>query len=289
MIRCFAYGWLIVALTASYGWGAELDKDHPFVNSLGMRFVPVPIPGGKPVLFCTWKTRVKDFDAFVAEAHYDATRDMYSLSPMGRGDHNVANWKAPGFSQTELNPVCGISYLDAVAFCAWLSKKEAKHYRLPTDHEWSCAVGIGEKEKEADGPRGNHLKIQGVYPWGTQWPPPRGVGNYAGEECHGLPILPKDFAVIRGCRDGFVFTSPVGSFEPNPLGLFDLGGNLWEWCADWMDPDHRNRVLRGGSWGDDLPVCLLASFRRHELPEERGIIYGFRVVLDERAAGEKDH
>jgi len=179
--------------------------------------------------------------------------------------------------------VCGVSYLDAVAFCVWLSKKEGKHYRLPSDHEWSCAVGIGEKEHAEDGPRGNHRKIDNIYPWGTQWPPPKGAGNYAGEECREAPGLPKKYSFIEGYRDGFVFTSPVGSFDPNPLGLYDLGGYLWEWCDDFMDPhaERRHRVLRGGSWGDDVAVCLLASFRRHELPDERGVVYGFRVVLDE--------
>jgi formylglycine-generating enzyme required for sulfatase activity len=209
------------------------------------------------------------------------------MTSKGQPDHNVANWKAPGFAQTELNPVCGVSYLDAVAFCAWLSKKEGKHYRLPTDHEWSCAVGIGDKERAEDGPRGNHRKIDNVYPWGTQWPPPKGAGNYAGEECRDAPGLPKKYSFIEGYLDGFVFTSPVGSFNPNQLGLYDLGGNLWEWCDDFMDPhtERRHRVLRGGSWGDDVAVCLLASFRRHELPDERGVVYGFRVVLDENEVG----
>ncbi|HWE02237.1 MAG TPA: SUMF1/EgtB/PvdO family nonheme iron enzyme [Tepidisphaeraceae bacterium] len=281
MTRYLSYAGLIVALTVSHAVGAAADKDHPLVNSLGMRFVSVSIPGGKPVMFSVWKTRVKDFDAFATDAHYDATKDMYSMTPAGRGDRNVANWKAPGFAQTDLFPVCGVSYADAVAFCAWLSKKETRHYRLPTDHEWSCAVGIGDKERASDGPRGNHRKVDGVYPWGTQWPPPKGAGNYAGEECRGVPTLPKNYGVIPGYRDGFVFTSPVGSFDANSLGLYDLGGNLWEWCDDWMDSDHRHRVLRGGSWGDDAAIALLASYRRHELPTDRGVVFGFRVVLEE--------
>jgi formylglycine-generating enzyme required for sulfatase activity len=182
-----------------------------------------------------------------------------------------------------------VSYKDAVAFCEWLSKKEGKNYRLPSDHEWSCAVGIGDRERAEDGPRGNHRKIAGVYPWGTQWPPPKGAGNYCGQECRGAPGLPKSYRGIEDYRDDFVFTSPVGSFNPNPLGLYDMGGNLWEWCADFMDPngDRKQRVLRGGSWGDDVATCLLSSFRRHELPEVRGIVFGFRIVLDENPAPEK--
>jgi formylglycine-generating enzyme required for sulfatase activity len=266
----------------SHGEAASSDKGKQpvVVNTIGMKFVSVPIAGGKPVLFSIWKTRVKDFEAFVADTKYDATKDMFSLSPHGAPEHNVNNWKLPGFDQTGLHPVCGVSYADAIAFCAWLSKKEAKHYRLPTDHEWSCAVGIGDKETGGT-PRARHGKIEGVYPWGAQWPPPQGAGNYAGEECEGQKSLPGKYGFIKGYRDGFVFTSPVGSFDPNPLGLYDLGGNLWEWCDDRMDADRVHRVLRGGSWGDHVPACLLASFRNHDLPTNRGVVFGFRVVLEQ--------
>jgi len=281
--------WFIVALVVSPSRGAEPDKVHPLVNSLGMKFVSVRIAGEKPVLFCICKTRVRDFEAFVNDTHYAASKDAWSLGTKAQGTRNVDNWKSPGFAQSELHPVCCVSHKDAVAFCEWLSKKEAKHYRLPTDHEWSCAVGIGDKERAEDGPRGNHRKIPGVFPWGTQWPPPKGAGNYCGQECAGAPLVPKNYKGIDGYRDEFVFTSPVGSFDPNTLGLYDMGGNLWEWCDDIMDPklDNRQRVLRGGCWGDEVAACLLSSFRRYEVAEERAIIYGFRVVIDENPPKEK--
>lgn len=279
--RLFSIALCALLLAGRISLGASADKDHPFVNSLGMKFVPVAIPGGKPLLFCIWKTRVQDFAAFADDAHYDATGKMYSLGAKGNGDRDVANWKAPGFEQTGLHPVCGVSYLDGVAFCQWLSKKEGRRYRLPTDHEWSCAVGIGDREDAAAGPRGNDRKLRGVYPWGVGWPPPGGAGNYASEECRSVKNLPRTYGIIAGYRDGYAFTSPVGSFAPNASGLYDLGGNLWEWCDDWMDGKHRHRVLRGGSWGDSAADALLSSFRRHDLPDTRGMVFGFRVVLDE--------
>ena len=93
------FGLLAVALLASQGRAQTTQTTQPtpttqatrrrpprpIVNSLGMPFVPVPIPGGKPMLMCVWKTRVKDFDAFVDETHYDATQEMHSLSPKGKG------------------------------------------------------------------------------------------------------------------------------------------------------------------------------------------------------------
>jgi formylglycine-generating enzyme required for sulfatase activity len=287
-IQLLVLPWLILVVIVLPARADGPDKEHSLENSLGMRFVPVLVAGDKPLLFSIWKTRVKDFEAFVADTHYDATKDMWSFGAKGQGDHNVANSKSPGFPQTPLHPVCGVSYVDATAFCQWLSKKESRNYRLPTDHEWSCAVGIGDKERGSDGPRGNHRKIDGVYPWGTQWPPPKGAGNYAGEECRGLPDFPRNYTVIEGYRDGFSYTSPVGSFDANQFGLYDFGGNLWEWCDDWMDADHRHRVLRGGSWGDEVASCLLSSFRKHELPDNRGVVYGFRVVLDGEIPDRKD-
>ena len=74
-----------------------------------------------------------------------------------------------------------VNWDDAKAFCAWLSKKEGKTYRLPTDHEWSIAVGIGDQEDEKATPEEKSGKIPGVFPWGEDWPPPKGAGNYSDE------------------------------------------------------------------------------------------------------------
>jgi len=70
-------------------------------------------------------------------------------------------------------------------------------------------LALETRNVAGDGPRGNHRKIEGVYPWGAQWPPPKGAGNFAGEECRGAPGLPRTYNFIDGYRDGFVFTSPV--------------------------------------------------------------------------------
>jgi formylglycine-generating enzyme required for sulfatase activity len=163
------------------GAGAEPGQvPSAFENSLGMRFVPVP---GTQVLFSIWDTRVQDFEAFVAATGYDATVRMNSLRN-GRFGPYGGSWASPGFAQGKTHPVCGVSWADAHSFCTWLTRKERTEHRLgadqacrlPTDAEWSAAAGL--PRESGDTPEEKSKKIRGIYPWGTQWPPPRGSGNY---------------------------------------------------------------------------------------------------------------
>ena len=213
----------------------------PWTNSLGMKFVPVP---GTEVLFGIWEVRVQDYRAY-AEANQSVD----------------ASWKQPGFPQGDTHPVVKVSWEDAKAFCDWLSRKEGQTYRLPTDAEWSGAVGL--PHEAGNTPQDKEEKLKNVYPWGNQWPPPKGAGNYSPE----LQV------------DDFDYTSPVGSFAANPFGLYDLGGNAWEWCQDWYDGEQKCRVLRGGAWDYFVQNCLLSSYRRYFTPVYRSYDFGFRVVL----------
>jgi len=269
---------------------ASITKERPYVNSLGMKFVPVP---GTRVLFSIWETRVKDFEAFVKVTKYDVPGEMYAVDD-NREWSVGRTWKDPGFAQTGEHAVCGVSWLDATAFCEWLTEQERKEgritskqsYRLPTDEEWSAAVGLekesGSTPEERDG------KVKGVYPWGTKVPPPAGAGNYAGSEARTGGWL-SDWNPIEGYRDGYARTSPVGSFEPNPYGIYDLGGNVWEWCQDWWNAEKKFRVLRGASWVNSLPGHLLSSRRFRNSPESRWDTRGFRCVLSElEVASTKD-
>ncbi len=236
---------------------AKAHVDSTLQNSLGMKFAPVG-----DVLFSVWQTRVRDFEAFAKATNFKSSA-----------------WRQPGFKQDGDHPVANVSWNDAISFCKWLTEKEQKEgllapnqsYRLPTDLEWSKAVGLTDETGRT--PEARDMDVPDVYPWGIEWPPPAGAGNYTGEETG------SDVA-IKGYDDGFAWTSPVGSFKPNQFGLYDMGGNVWQWCMDWLNAEQKAKVLRGGSWYNGaLKLSLLSSCRYHAAPDSVTDNFGFRVVL----------
>jgi len=174
--------------------------------------------------------------------------------------------------------VVNVTWKEAMAFCQWLTDKEHKEgtlpanrsYRLPTDREWSKAVGLPDEPEKT--PAERDMQIADVYPWGKEWPPPPGAGNYTGEETD------SDMA-IKGYNDGFTWTSPVGSFKPNKFGIYDMGGNVWQWCMDSWNDKSTDKVLRGASWGNgSLKMSLSSACRIHATPDACVDNYGFRIV-----------
>jgi len=259
------------------------DDEAPIVNSLGMEFVPVP---GTKVRFCRWDTRVRDWEAFIQEEGDAEQWGLYALDEKETGwvMREDLSWKNPGFEQTGQYPVVGVNWEDARRFCAWLSRKEGRTYRLPTDSEWSTAAGL---EK---------------YPWGDQFPPPKGAGNYCGVEARLKPDAngTTALATIDGYDDGFPRTSPVGSFVANRYGLYDMGGNVWQWCEDKYRASMNSaevikkipalkderasdgtpfRVLRGASWRNSREIGLRSASRVLFDPRSRYDHNGFRCVL----------
>ncbi len=224
-------------------------------NSLGMKFIPVG-----DVQFSVYLTTRKDFEAFATATGLKSDA-----------------WRNPGFKQEPDHPVVNVTWREAEAFCKWLTEKERKGgllkgevYRLPTDAEWSKAVGLPAETGAT--PEERDMGVQDIYPWGNQWPPPAGAGNYAGEETQtDIPI--------PNYNDGYANTSPVGKFRPNPLGIYDMGGNVWQWVADYWNGDNRSKTLRGGSWYNGaIPLSLLSSCRISSSPDTLHDTYGFRIV-----------
>ena len=228
----------------------------PGENSIGMIFMPV----GK-VLFSAFETRVKDYAKFVEESDYPRT-----------------HWRNPGFAQTADDPVVMVSWNDAMSFCAWLTQKErnlgilgsTEYYRLPTDLEWSKAVGLptesGKTPMERDG------MFSDRFPWGIQWPPPSGAGNFS-------DTIYLTTSSENSTYDRFDWTAPVGSFKPNQYGLYDMSGNAWEWCLDTTTPRSKTHVLRGGSYHQGSHrEALLSTCRLGAAADCEADSYGFRIV-----------
>ena len=222
------------------------EPGQSWTNSLGMKFVP-----SGDIRMSIWETRVQDYDAFcAATGHHRDPAD---------------------FNQDPTHPVVKVSWFDAMAFCKWLTEKEHEEnlledrqlYRLPTDREWSAAVGLPNENGAT--PEARDGKIKNEFPWGKQWPMPNGVGNYG----------------VFSRRGG---TMPVGSFKPNSLGLYDLGGNVWEWCEESYKGSMASAgrdwgVLRGGSWATTNRLEMQSSYRNVVDRNERDVLYGFRCVL----------
>ena len=250
-----------------------------WTNSLGMIFIPMP---HTKVSFSIWETRVKDFAAFTAtEPKLDGTNWNHAFY------HEITP-VSPGLDF----PVVNVSWNDAQAFCVWLTKTEHaagrisadESYRLPTDEEWSWAVGIGGRETVAT-PKDKSAQLNNVYPWGAQFPPPPGAGNFADQAALNYFT---NWPHIDGYNDGFVTTSPVGSFTPSASGLYDLAGNVLEWCGDYYDQTQKQRVLRGGAWNNCGPKSLLSSYREHVAPKRFSVVTGFRCVLAVNATGRNE-
>lgn len=191
-------------------------------------------------------------------------------------------WLNPGFPQTEDHPVVNVTWNDAQAMAAWLSRKEGKVYRLPTEAEWeyACRAGTQTRYHGGDEPQ-DLLRIANTFDQDTasHWPKWR---EYA---------LPGS--------DGFAFTAPVGCFLPNAWGLHDMHGNVWEWVSDWYGEDYYRhapsvdpqgpesgelKVRRGGSW-HTWALYARSAFRNWNTPQTRYTLLGFRLLRETGEGG----
>jgi formylglycine-generating enzyme required for sulfatase activity len=245
-----------------------------------------------PFMMGTTHVTIAQFRAFVTATGYktEAEKQGSGFAWTGAKWANVsgASWHRPGFLQQDNHPVVDVSWNDATAFCNWLSQKENKHYRLPTEAEWEYCCRAGS---------------QTIYSWGDD--PDDGAGR---ANCADTTAKQKysDWPGYFTWTDGFVFTSPVAKFKPNAWGIYDMTGNAWEWCSDWYGkypdgdvtdpqgpPENQatiihatdtgttgpERVMRGGSW-HSRPTHARCAKRDHEAPDFRNCIKGFRVVME---------
>jgi serine/threonine protein kinase len=228
---------------------------HPFVNSLGMRFVPVNV-GDNIVLFCIHQTRRSDYQSVIGEPPKPVS---YGLAPS---------------DITADAPVVDVTQREASQFCEQLSQREARDwtYRLPTRDEWDRAFGdrhIPWPPKNNDTPMGNYLDSTGENFLHTSNSHDNSLG---------------DLTPIPGYDDNFATTAPVMHFQnQNAFGLYDMGSNVDEWCSDteYTKEGSPCNFYKGASWIDsDRNVIQKPTTVHKEYRDSRFDYVGFRCVLE---------
>ncbi len=221
-----------------------------------------------------YEVTVGQFKAFTEETGYrteaergDQAYIFTSKEWMRKPD---ANWKNPYLRQTDRHPVVCVSWNDSVAFCEWLSKKTGQAIDLPTGIEWEYACRAGTETRFYTGSTLEDLGRAGWY-----W---RNSGDR---------YLNGDWALER-LVENHCGTHPVGMKPPNPWGLYDMTGNVWEWCLDRVDKDYytgnpsENRVFRGGGWYEKEEYQRIA-YRHWRRPSHSYWGLGFRIIRRRRA------
>lgn len=235
-----------------------------------------------------------EFARFARETGLERTRDCLSWdranARWGRFP-GERNWQSPGFEQGDDHPVVCVNWPEAKAYVAWLARRSGQPYRLLTDAEWEYVARAGTTT---------------VRWWGDGRERVCEFGNVS-DLTKAEALHPGNAAAIAdreqhfGCRDGYVFTAPVGRFKPNPWGIHDLFGNAWEWTEDCFGRSYvgapidgsarqpaggpsapcAERVMRGGAWHADA-FYIRAAKHDFAPPALRSARMGLRVARDLR-------
>ncbi|HMK34694.1 MAG TPA: SUMF1/EgtB/PvdO family nonheme iron enzyme [Desulfomonilaceae bacterium] len=250
-------------------WNAEENLLTPETPNHQVRINRAFLMGKYPVT-------IGDFKKFVSETGYRTTAEKqgwawaYSDSKKHWAKKSGAFWKNPGTKVWDDHPVTMVSYQDAEAFCDWLSQKEKRKYYVPSEAQWEYAARGGKEGQR--------------FPWGNEYPDSR-KANLADRRSD-VPWAD------RTLDDGYGGTSPVGNYEPNGFWLYDMVGNVWQYCSDFYDAKPydtslvddpvgprtgKKKVVRGGNWAFGAGIARTA-FRFGLEPDLCIDIAGFRVA-----------
>jgi formylglycine-generating enzyme len=225
----------------------------------------------------------REFAAFAEQTRLPPSKDCLSWdranARWGRFP-GERSWKSPGFEQTDDHPVVCVNWPEAKAYAEWMARRTGKPYRLMTDAEWEYVVRAGTTARRWFGD-GRERVCE--------------FANVSDADKAAALRQAIDPAQVFACRDGYVFTAPVGRFKPNPWGIYDLFGNAWEWTEDCFGRSYEGaptngsarqpasgqtcaeRVMRGGAWHAD-PFYVRAAKHDFAPPSLRSARMGLRLA-----------
>nr|AHX39411.1 hypothetical protein wt6.34c [Streptomyces sp. WT6] len=279
---------MVVIPRGSYTAGATAREQQLWQVPEGRRGFERPqrrVRVGRAIAVGQTEVTLGQFKRFVRETGYSPAQGMRTWAPGQDGWMDFRpelNYLHPGFAQSDLHPVVGITKSDAQAFAAWMSRRTGYTYRLPTEGEWEYVARAGTVS---------------TFFWGERIEAAGEYANTYDEDAFAANRFragTKTWEQVAGVHDGYAFTAPVASFKPNRFGLYDVTGNAREFVADTWVEDLKNAsadasvrrgeapfvVVRGGAW-NYRPLNLRIAYRSGYLcSEARTNMFGFRLVRD---------
>jgi formylglycine-generating enzyme required for sulfatase activity len=263
----------------------EFMMGHPGSDS---RLVKIT----RPFNLSIHEVTVGQFRKFIQASNYRTERERdgmgagYNATTRSFEQNSQYSWKDTGWQQEDNHPVVNVTWNDAVAFCRWLSRKEGTTCRLPTEAEWECACRAGTTTLNCSGNDNSRL---GDYAWFSNNSGTKVIDMdaFLQKDKDGNPAHAKEYQTTlqaNGCRP-----HSVCGKQPNAWGLYDMHGNVWEWCEDWFAPygsedilsdpvgpaSGELRVYRGASFYDNWGT---SAWRSGYHPTSSNYNFGFRVA-----------
>jgi formylglycine-generating enzyme required for sulfatase activity len=272
---------MLVVPAGKFDMGAADGEQERFevpANLAGFEQPRHEVTIGKPFALAKFEVTRGEFAAFVKATNFHIAPGCVAPGEAVLGRRNAElSWQNPGFPQTDRDPVVCVNGPDINAYLGWLQKTTGKPYRLASEAEFEYAVRGGTTTP---------------FYWGADADKVCEYENI-GDQSAAEGFRQVGFAAMP-CRDGFVQTAPVGSFKPNPFGLYDMLGNVWEITADcWAGnyvgapndgsartgSDCGMHAARKGSFGNGRPAFFRAAHRFSEPVGIKRNRSGFRVAL----------
>ncbi len=263
---------MVVVPAGSFLMGSPPGEIRIFVNKEG----PVhQVTIGRDFAVGRYEVTKAEYAAFVSATGYPAESKCFTHEDGKPTWRAGRSWRDPGFPQSDRDPAVCISWDDANAYTEWLSGKTGKRYRLLSEAEWEYAARAGTTTTRY---------------WGEDIAAQCAYANAA--DLTAKIEFPEWESKVVNCHDGHTYTAPVGSYNANGFGLYDMLGNVWEWTTDCWNKTYAGapsdgaartrgdcnvRPLRGGSW-DYGPWVVRSATRMGNIASGRHYSNGFRVA-----------